>query len=87
MIFGFFGKFRIDLGVQKNCIHFFRDEKITKKIQHLVTFEVLLNLYKELKHSLYTRTSPAGHGTPQASRECSGNVPDAPHSLFMTMPV
>ena len=30
MIFGFLGKFRIDLGVQKNFQIFFRDEKIIK---------------------------------------------------------
>ena len=52
-IFGILGKFRIDIGVQKKFRIFFRDEKIIKKSQHLDTFEALLNLYKELKHSLY----------------------------------
>ena len=53
MIFGFLGKFRIDIGVQKNYRISFSRWKIYQQIRNLVTFEALLNLYKELKHSLY----------------------------------
>ena len=53
MIFGFLGKFRIDLGVQKNFRIFISWWKKSQKIRNLDTFDALLNLYKELKHSLY----------------------------------
>ena len=53
MIFGILGKFRIDIGVQKNSRIFFSRWKNSQKIRNLGTFEALLNLYKELKHSLY----------------------------------
>ena len=50
VIFGILGKFRIDIGIQKNFRIFFsrwkKFSKITTSWQHL-------NLYRELKHSLY----------------------------------
>ena len=53
MIFGIFGKFRIDIGVQKNFRISFSRWKNTQKSKNLGILEALLNLYKELKHSLY----------------------------------
>ena len=40
-IFGIFGKFWIDIGVQKNFGIFFRDEKILRKTNNLGTFEII----------------------------------------------
>ena len=44
VIFGFLGKFRIDLGGQKNCRNFFSRWKNYQNIQHLDTFETPFNL-------------------------------------------